>query len=176
MASILPVARLRVAKRSCQLIAGAHQGRKRAVIRRLGFVDVGPLCRCACCYKHKAETERAKPGLTVRMRIAQIAPLYESVPPRLYGGTERVVAHLTDALVRRGHDVVLFASGDSKTLAELIPCRNEGLRLDRGLSWDLPAHLSMLAEVKRRAEEFDILHFHIDACISLRSEIWRSEL
>lgn len=97
------------------------------------------------------------------MRIAQIAPLYESVPPRLYGGTERVVAHLSDELTRRGHDVMLFASGDSITLAELVPCRNVALRLDENkLSWDLPAHFSMLAEVRRRASEFDILHFHLD--------------
>jgi glycosyltransferase involved in cell wall biosynthesis len=96
------------------------------------------------------------------MRIAQIAPLYESVPPRLYGGTERVVAHLTDELVRRGHDVVLFASGDSKTTAQLMPCRNVALRLDTRLSWDIPAHLSMLAEVRKRACDFDILHFHLD--------------
>jgi hypothetical protein len=64
------------------------------------------------------------------MRIAQIAPLFESVPPRLYGGTERVVAHLSNELARRGHDVLLFASGDSKTLAELVPCRDVALRLD----------------------------------------------
>jgi glycosyltransferase involved in cell wall biosynthesis len=96
------------------------------------------------------------------MRIAQIAPLYESVPPRLYGGTERVVAHLSDELVRRGHDVVLFASGDSKTTAQLVPCRKVALRLDTHLSWDIPAHLSMLAEVRKRAKDFDILHFHLD--------------
>jgi glycosyltransferase involved in cell wall biosynthesis len=96
------------------------------------------------------------------MRIAQIAPLYESVPPRLYGGTERVVAHLCDALVQRGHEVVLFASGDSKTLAELIPCRDKALRLDKKLSWDVPAHLAMLAEVRKHAIDFDILHFHLD--------------
>ncbi|MGB8709302.1 MAG: glycosyltransferase family 4 protein [Methyloceanibacter sp.] len=96
------------------------------------------------------------------MRIAQIAPLYESVPPKLYGGTERVVAHLTDALVRRGHDVVLFASGDSKTEGQLIPCRDVALRLDKELSWDIPAHLSMLAEIRKRAKCFDILHFHLD--------------
>jgi glycosyltransferase involved in cell wall biosynthesis len=100
------------------------------------------------------------------MRIAQIAPLYESVPPRLYGGTERVVAHLTDELVRRGHDVVLFASADSETAAELVPCRDVALRLDSGLSWDIPAHLSMLAEVRNRAHEFDVLHFHLE-CIHL---------
>ena len=96
------------------------------------------------------------------MRIAQIAPLYESVPPKLYGGTERVVAHLTDALVDRGHEVVLFASGDSKTRAELVPCRKVALRLDKKLSWDVPAHLAMLAEIKKQAKDFDIFHFHLD--------------
>ena len=79
------------------------------------------------------------------MRIAQIAPLYEAVPPKLYGGTERVVAHLTNALVARGHDVTLFASGDSETNARLVSCRNIALRLDKELSWAVPAHLSMLA-------------------------------
>jgi len=96
------------------------------------------------------------------MRIAQIAPLYESVPPKLYGGTERVVAHLSDALVDRGHDVVLFASGDSKTRAELVPCRDIALRLDKKLSWDVPAHLVMLAQIRKQASDFDILHFHLD--------------
>jgi glycosyltransferase involved in cell wall biosynthesis len=96
------------------------------------------------------------------MRIAQIAPLYESVPPKLYGGTERVVAHLSNALVSRGHDVVLFASGDSKTDAQLVACREVALRLDRELSWDIPAHLAMLAEIRKRAKSFDILHFHLD--------------
>jgi glycosyltransferase involved in cell wall biosynthesis len=96
------------------------------------------------------------------MRIAQIAPLYEAVPPKLYGGTERVVAHLTNALVGRGHDVTLFASGDSKTDARLVSCRKVALRLDKELSWDVPAHLSMLAEIRSRARHFDILHFHLD--------------
>ena len=100
------------------------------------------------------------------MRIAQVAPLYEAVPPKLYGGTERVVAHLTDALVARGHEVVLFASADSETRAQLIPCRDVALRLDEQLSWDVPAHLAMLAEVKERADDFDILHFHLD-CLHL---------
>jgi glycosyltransferase involved in cell wall biosynthesis len=72
------------------------------------------------------------------------------------------VAHLSDALVRRGHDVVLFASGESKTDAKLVPCRTVALRLDADLSWDLPAHLAMLAEVRARARNFDILHFHLD--------------
>ena len=83
------------------------------------------------------------------MRIAQIAPLYEPVPSRLYGGTERVVAHLADELVGRGHEVVLFASEESKTTAQLVPCRSVALRLDTRLSWDIPAHLSMLAEVRK---------------------------
>jgi glycosyltransferase involved in cell wall biosynthesis len=96
------------------------------------------------------------------MRIAQIAPLYESVPPKLYGGTERVVAHLTNELVGRGHEVVLFASGDSDTNARLVPCRDVALRLDKQLSWDIPAHLAMLAEIKKRAMSFDIFHFHLD--------------
>ena len=96
------------------------------------------------------------------MRIAQIAPLYESVPPKLYGGTERVVAHLSNALVERGHAVTLFASGDSKTWAQLVPCRDMALRLDEDLCWDLPAHLAMLATVREMADQFDILHFHLD--------------
>ena len=96
------------------------------------------------------------------MRIAQIAPLYEAVPPKLYGGTERVVTHLTNALVARGHDVTLFASGDSETNARLVSCRKVALRLDKELSWDVPAHLSMLAEIRSRARQFDILHFHLD--------------
>jgi glycosyltransferase involved in cell wall biosynthesis len=96
------------------------------------------------------------------MRIAQIAPLYESVPPKLYGGTERVVAHLSNALVARGHEVTLFASRDSKTWANLVPCRDVALRLDNDLSWDLPAHLAMLAQVREVADQFDILHFHLD--------------
>jgi glycosyltransferase involved in cell wall biosynthesis len=96
------------------------------------------------------------------MRIAQIAPLYESVPPRLYGGTERVVAHLADALTDLGHDVTLFASGDSHGRATLLPAREQALRLDPEGSCDLPAHLVMLEEVLARADDFDILHFHTD--------------
>lgn len=97
------------------------------------------------------------------MRIAQIAPLYEAVPPRLYGGTERVVAHLTDALVDQGHDVTLFSSGDARTRAALVATREQSLRLDpRPLKSDLASHLSLLQEVRRRADQFDVLHFHID--------------
>jgi glycosyltransferase involved in cell wall biosynthesis len=94
------------------------------------------------------------------MRIAQIAPLAESVPPKLYGGTERVVAYLADELVRQGHDVTLFASGDSRTSAQLMPVWPRSLRLDGDCRDTLAPHLLMLEEVVRRADEFDILHFH----------------
>jgi glycosyltransferase involved in cell wall biosynthesis len=96
------------------------------------------------------------------MRIAQIAPLYESVPPRLYGGTERVVSYLTEELVAQGHEVTLFASGDSQTSARLIPARREALRLDGSCVDQLACHYSMLENVIERAHEFDILHFHVD--------------
>ena len=97
------------------------------------------------------------------MKIAQIPPLYESIPPKLYGGTERVVAHLCDALVDLGHEVVLFAAGDARTRARLVPVRDQAIRLDgAALKSDLAAHLVMLHEVKRRAASFDILHFHVD--------------
>lgn len=97
------------------------------------------------------------------MRIAQVAPLYEAVPPRLYGGTERVVAHLTDALVTLGHRVTLFASADARTLADLAPVRDQAIRLDPApLKSDLAAHLYQLSEVRRRADEFDVIHFHTD--------------
>ncbi len=97
------------------------------------------------------------------MRIAQVTPLYEAVPPRLYGGKERVVAHLTDALVELGHEVTLFASAEAETKAELVPVRDQAIRLDPApLKSDLAAHLSMLAEVRRRADQFDVIHFHTD--------------
>jgi glycosyltransferase involved in cell wall biosynthesis len=96
------------------------------------------------------------------MKIAQIAPLFESVPPRFYGGTERVVSYLTEELVRKGHDVTLFASGDSKTSAKLVRCCDIALRLNPISLDPLPFHVIMLEEARRRAAEFDILHFHID--------------
>ena len=97
------------------------------------------------------------------MKIAQVTPLYEAVPPRLYGGTERVVAHLTDALVELGHDVTLFASADAVTKAKLVAVRDQAIRLDPApLKSDLAAHLAQLAEVRRRADEFDVIHFHTD--------------
>ncbi len=97
------------------------------------------------------------------MRIAQISPLFESVPPKLYGGTERVVSYLTEALVARGHHVTLFASGDSVTSANLTSFRDIALRLDPApLKSPVAAHLSMLHGIRERADEFDVLHFHID--------------
>ena len=96
------------------------------------------------------------------MKIAQIAPLIESVPPRLYGGTERIVAYLTEELVRQGHEVTLFASGDSLTSAELVSCTSQALRLDPTVDDPLPHYMIMLDRVRRRAAEFDILHFHLD--------------
>ena len=96
------------------------------------------------------------------MRIAQIAPLFESVPPRLYGGTERVVSYLTEELIRQGHQVTLFASGDSITSAELVPCTSRALRLDPDVRDPIPHHTLMLDKVRERAADFDILHFHID--------------
>src|SRR6187549_500476 len=96
------------------------------------------------------------------MRIAQIAPLYERVPPQLYGGTERIVSYLTEELVRQGHDVTLFASGDSITKAKLVPICEQALRLDSNSVDHLAPHFVMLEEVFREAHRFDIVHFHID--------------
>src|SRR5437868_5010829 len=96
------------------------------------------------------------------MKIAQIAPLVESVPPKFYGGTERVVSYLTEELVRQGHEVTLFASGDSTTSAALVPCCKVALRLNPRVKDHLPYHLLMLDRVWGLAEEFDVLHFHID--------------
>ena len=100
--------------------------------------------------------------MTPPLRIAQIAPLHERVPPRLYGGTERVVSFLTEELVRQGHDVTLFASGNSKTSANLVHCCDMALRLNPSVRDTLPYHMIMLDEVRRRIDQFDVLHFHID--------------
>ena len=113
-------------------------------------------------------TIRANPGAIrnysgdKNMKIAQIAPLMESVPPRLYGGTERVVSYLTDELVRLGHDVTLFASGDSVSSARLVRCVPMALRLDANVRDPIPYYMLMLDRVRELADEFDILHFHID--------------
>ena len=96
------------------------------------------------------------------MKIAQIAPLYESCPPQLYGGTERVVFYLTEELVGLGHDVTLFASADSQTSARLVPGCEAALRLDGRVKDPLVYHMTMLDRVRRQADQFDILHFHTD--------------
>jgi len=96
------------------------------------------------------------------MRIAQVAPLFESVPPKYYGGTERVVSHLTEELVRQGHEVTLFASGDSVTKAHLVAACRRALRLDKHCIDQLSHQVLMLEHVFQRAAEFDIVHFHVD--------------
>ena len=96
------------------------------------------------------------------MRIAQIAPLAESVPPRLYGGTERIVSYVTEELVRRKHEVTLFASGDSQTAARLVCCSPMALRLDEAVADALPYHMLMLDHLRQRHDKFDVMHFHID--------------
>ena len=96
------------------------------------------------------------------MKIAQIVPLMESVPPRLYGGTERIVSYLTEELVGLGHEVTLFASGDSITAANLVPCVPRALRLDASVRDPIPYYMLMLDRVRQRVGDFDVLHFHID--------------
>jgi len=96
------------------------------------------------------------------MRIAQVAPLYERVPPRLYGGTERIVSYLTEELIRQGHEVTLFASGDSLTQARLIAPCERSLRLDPECKNHLIPHLLQLNQLLERAESFDMVHFHTD--------------
>ena len=91
------------------------------------------------------------------MQIAQIAPLTEAIPPKLYGGTERVISWLTDELVALGHEVVLFASGDSRTSAHLEPCWPKALRLDGSVRDPNALHIAMLERVRQRAHDFDLL-------------------
>ena len=111
----------------------------------------------------RAQALRSSRSFPVVVKIAQIAPLYEAVPPKLYGGTERIVAYLCDALSNLGHDVTLFASAEADTLATLVPSRDQAMRLDpEPLKSDLAAHLSMLHDARQRAHEFDVLHFHVD--------------
>ena len=108
------------------------------------------------------------------MRIAQVAPLVESVPPKEYGGTERVVAYLTDELVRLGHEVTLFASGDSQTSARLVPMAPRALRNDPDSIDAFAQHIVMLERISQVAGEFDIIHYHVDYLhypFSRRSEV-----
>jgi glycosyltransferase involved in cell wall biosynthesis len=107
-------------------------------------------------------SEESNEGPRRSWRIAQVAPLHESVPPRLYGGTERVVSHLTEELVAMGHDVTLFASGDSVTSARLIPTRERALRLDPTRPDPIAMHLLQLERVFGEADRFDVIHFHCD--------------
>lgn len=96
------------------------------------------------------------------MRIAQIAPVYESVPPRLYGGTERVVSYLTEELVAQGHEVTLFASGDSRTSARLVSSSPEALRLSNSPMDELAAQVLLIEQLIGEADQFDIIHNHVD--------------
>ena len=96
------------------------------------------------------------------MKIAQVAPLYEAVPPFLYGGTERIVSYLAEGLIKQGHEVTLFASGDSQTSAELVPVVEKAIRLDPDCMDPLAPHIVEMKYVLDRAEEFDIIHFHTD--------------
>jgi glycosyltransferase involved in cell wall biosynthesis len=96
------------------------------------------------------------------MRIAQVAPLFESVPPQLYGGTERIVHYLTEELVALGHDVTLYAAGDSQTSANLVSTCPHSLRLDDNSVDSLAQHITMLEALSRRHREYDVVHFHID--------------
>ena len=96
------------------------------------------------------------------LRIAQVAPLYESVPPKYYGGTERIVSYLTEELVAQGHDVTLFASGDSQTKAKLVAACPKSLRLDTSCVDQLAHHVVMLEHVLQQSDNFDVIHFHLD--------------
>src|ERR1700682_1812998 len=96
------------------------------------------------------------------MRIAQVAPLYESVPPKLYGGTERVVSWLTEELVRMGHDVTLFATGDSQTRARLVEGSPRALREMNGYGDSLAHHYLLMEKLWKIADEFDVVHAHLD--------------
>ena len=102
------------------------------------------------------------PGPASRLRIAQVAPLYESVPPQLYGGTERIVSYLTEELVRQGYDVTLFASGDSVTSGRLVPACQRSLRLDTRCVDRMAHHVRMLEQVFQHVKDFDVIHFHVD--------------
>jgi glycosyltransferase involved in cell wall biosynthesis len=109
-----------------------------------------------------------------KLRIAQVAPLYESVPPKLYGGTERIVSFLTEALVEDGHEVTLYASGDSKTEARLVPVTPASLRLNKNAIDQIAPHITMLQMVQNDIKQYDIVHYHIDYLhypISIRSSV-----
>jgi len=122
----------------------------------------GNLTAHASSGARRSDGPRAPPFKADAMRIAQVAPLVERVPPQLYGGTERVISALTEELVARGHDVTLFASGDSMTRARLVSCAAKSLRLDGGVRDTIAFTMMELAEVFDRAADFDVLHNHAD--------------
>src|SRR5215813_3101348 len=126
-----------------------------AACRPPGSAREARLCSCSVQAQSDFQT-----GLC--MQIAQIAPLTEAIPPKLYGGTERVISWLADELVALGHDVVLFASGDSQTSANLEACWPKALRLDGSVRDPNALHIAMLERVRQRAHDFDLLHFHLD--------------
>src|SRR3954470_6011967 len=107
-------------------------------------------------------TLRGRRLRVLNMKIGQVAPLMESVPPRLYGGTERVVSYLTEELVRMGHEVTLFATGDSRTAGHLVPITPSALRTDPRCEDALAHHVLLIERVAAAAASFDILHFHTD--------------
>src|SRR5579871_3565608 len=121
-----------------------------------------PLRRERICKSQSGECRKMWKRAARRLRIAQVAPLYESVPPKLYGGTERVVAYLSEEMIRRGHSVTLFASGDSTAAAELKASHREALRTSGLAAWGNSLHLPMLSEVFEQAGRFDIIHSHLD--------------
>jgi glycosyltransferase involved in cell wall biosynthesis len=127
------------------------------LVRRLGH-----LAGAAGTFGNSNELNDSHTPAEPPMRIAQIAPLAESVPPKFYGGTERVIAWLTDALIDLGHQVTLFASGDSMTRGELVPVWPRALRLGRPRTDPMAAHAALLETLAQRAGEFDIVHCHID--------------
>jgi hypothetical protein len=108
------------------------------------------------------------------MRIAQIAPLAEAVPPKLYGSTERIVAALVDKLVDRGREVTLFVSGDSETSANLVPVIPKSLRLAPGATDTLAPHLAMLELIEEQADAFAFIHSHIDYLVYPFTRHWRT--
>ena len=128
---------------------------KRAIDLRLGGMPRRAM-------RESFDPSRIARGDEGPLSIAQVAPLHESVPPKLYGGTERIVSYLTEELVAQGHDVTLFASGDSITSARLVPATSRSLRLDESCRDPLARHMVLLEMVFRQSERFDLIHFHCD--------------
>ena len=138
-----------------------HSDNPKVHNRRAQVSVFGPRSICA---RNTLSSKQRAPGSSWRLevRIAQVAPLYESVPPKLYGGTERVVSYLTEELVRQGHDVTLFASGNSETKARLVAPSPQSLRLDENCIDRMVHHMRLVNMVFEQESRFDILHFHID--------------